>query len=135
MIIWSRWGFLSFLAIGFGVATAFGLNALLDDRIQGQLIGATIFLFAAIYNLVLAFFVYPRLDKARPVTYTVPLPQPIKHPNGQVQTHAVRPALDSEGRQLWTQPRSTLFFIPATVLWIPCLLGAVVLAVLGLVSG
>ncbi len=60
MIIWSRWGFLSFLAIGLGVATAFGLNALLDDRIQGELIGATIFLFAAIYNLVLAFFVYPR---------------------------------------------------------------------------
>jgi hypothetical protein len=134
VIIWTRWGFLSFLAIGLGVATAFGLNAVVGGPLQGAMIGAAIFLFAGIYNLALAYLVYPRLDKPRPVTYTQPLPQPITHLNGVVQTHQVLPALDAEGNQLWTRPRSTLFLIPGQYIWVPCLAVSLVLAVVGLVD-
>jgi hypothetical protein len=132
MIIWSRWGFLSFLAIGLGVATAFGLNALIGAQMMGATFGAAIFLFAGMYNLVLAYAVYPRLDKPRPVTYTQALAQPITHPNGVVQTHQVLPALDADGEQLWVHPRSTLFFVPARFVWLLCLAAALVLAVIGL---
>lgn len=132
MIIWSRWGFLSFLAIGLGVGTAFGLNALVDAALDGATIGAAVFLFAGVYNLVLAVVAYPRLDKPRPVTYTEALPQPITHPNGVVQTHQVLPALDADGKQLWARPRSTLFFVPAQFVWVLCLAAALVLAVIGL---
>jgi len=132
VIIWTRWGFLSFLAIGLGVATAFGLNAVIGEPLQGATIGAAIFLFAGIYNLVLAYLIYPRLDKPRPVTYTQALAQPITHPNGVVQTHQVLPALDADGEQLWVHPRSTLFFVPARFVWLLCLAAALVLAVIGL---
>jgi hypothetical protein len=131
VIIWTRWGFLSFLAIGLGVGTAFGLNALIGEPMQGATIGAAIFLFAGIYNLVLAYVVYPRLDKPRPVTYTQPLPQPIKHPNGVVQTHQVLPALDADGNQLWVRTQSTLFFVPGRYVWVLCLVASLVLAVVG----
>ena len=132
MIIWSRWGFLSLLAIGLGVGTAFGLDALLGGPFQGVTTGAAFFLFAGIYNLVLAYAVYPRLDKPRPVTYTQALPEPVTHPNGVVQTHQLLPALDHDGNQLWARPRSTLFLIPVQYVWVLCLAAALVLAVIGL---
>ena len=134
MIIWTRWGFLSFIAFGLGVGAALGLISVFHGSTDGPLVGALVFFFAGIFNLALAYFVYPRLDKPKPVTYTVPLPQPIKHPNGQVQTHAVQPALDTEGKQLWSQSHSSLFFIPARFLWVPLLLVSLILTIVGLVS-
>lgn len=134
VIIWSRWGFLSFLAFGLGVVAALGVISLFGGSTEGALTGALVFLFAGIFNLVLALVVYPRLDKPKPVTYTVKLPQPIKHANGQVQTHAVQPALDTDGQQLWSQSHSSLFFIPARILWVPLLAVALILAIVGLVS-
>ena len=62
----------------------------------GPLLGATIFACAAGVNVLLALFVYPRLDKPLRVTFTRPLAQPVRHPNGAVQTHEVVPALDPE---------------------------------------
>ena len=121
------------LAIGLGVGTAFGLNALLTTPVDGAMFGAAAFAFAGIYNLVLTFVVYPRLDKPRPVTYTQALPEPVTHPNGVVQTHEVLPALDVDGKQVWVRPQSTLFFLPARLVWVPCLGVALVLAVVGLV--
>ncbi|GAA3631067.1 hypothetical protein [Microlunatus ginsengisoli] len=134
MIIWSRWGFLSLLAIGLGVGTAFGLDALTGAQLEGATIGAVIFLFAGIFNLALAYLVYPRLDKPRPVTYTQSLPEPITHANGVVQTHQVLPALDADGKQVWARPTSTLFFVPARLVWVLCLLAALVLGVIGLLG-
>jgi hypothetical protein len=133
VIIWSRWGFLSFLAIGLGALTAFGIDLAMGEVIQGFQMGAAVLLLAAAYNLVLALVVYPRLDKPRPVTYTQPLPEPITHPNGVVQTHQVLPALDAQGQQLWARPRSTLLFIPAQYVWVVWLAGSAVLAGIGLV--
>jgi hypothetical protein len=120
------------LAIGLGVATAFGLNTVIGELMQGLTIGAAIFLFAGIYNLILTYLVYPRLDKPRRVTYTRELPEPITHPNGVVQTHHVLPALDADGNQLWTRPTSTLFSIPVQFVWVLCLVAALVLAVIGM---
>lgn len=128
MLIWSRWGFLSFLGFGVGVGLAFLLLSPLGLD-SGPLVGATIFACAAAVNALLAFLVYPRLDKPRPATFTRPLAQAVRHPNGAVQTHEVLPALDPEGRPLWHQPRSTLFFIPARLIWIGLLAVAVVLSV------
>ncbi len=132
MIIWSRWGFLSLLAIGLGVGTAFLLDTLTGNPMKGPTIVAAGLVFAGLYNLVLALLVYPRLDKPRPVTYTQSLPEPIRHPNGVVQTHQVLPALDVEGKQLSSTPRSTLFAIPARSVWVVCLAASLVLAGLGL---
>ena len=134
MLIWSRWGFLSFLGFGLGVGLAFLLLSPFGSA-DGPLLGATIFACAAGVNALLAYLVYPRLDRPRPVTFTRPLAEPLRHPNGAVQTHEVVPALDPEGRPLWQQPRSTLFFIPARVIWIGLLAVAVVLGVVSLFSG
>ena len=128
MIIWSRWGFLSFLGFGVGVGLALLLLSPLGLD-SGPLVGATVFACAAGVNALLAYLVYPRLDRARPVTFTRPLAQPVRHPNGAVQTHEVLPALDPSGRPLWQQPQSTLFFIPARRIWIVLLAVAVVLSV------
>ncbi|MFT4109053.1 hypothetical protein [Propionicimonas sp.] len=123
MIIWSRWGFLSFLGFGLGVGLAFATASAFGLDTSGMLMGALIFLWAAAINFLLARLVYPRLDKPRQVTVTRQLPQPYTWPDGRVQTHEVVPALDPQGRAMWVTPRSSLFFIPATILWIP--LGAV----------
>ncbi len=134
MIIWTRWGFLSFLGFGVGVVLALGTGSLLQID-GGPAMGALVFLWAAAVNLALAYLVYPRLDKPRQVTITRPLPQPYTWPDGRVQTHEVVPALDPDGRPVWQQPRSTLFFIPAAVLWIPLGVVSLVLAVAALVTG
>jgi hypothetical protein len=128
MIIWSRWGFLSFLGFGVGVALALG-SASLIGLTGGPAMGALVFFWAAMVNLLLAYQVYPRLDRPKLMTFTRLLPQPFTGPDGRVQTYEVVPALDPDGQQVWTKPRSTLFFIPATILWIPLLLGAAGLGV------
>lgn len=135
MIIWSRWGFLTFICIGLGVGMALGIvPALTGETPTGLTPAVIIFGVAGLLNLLLVQFVYARLDKPRPVTYTVALPQPIVHPNGVKQTSEVRTALDEEGNPLWRRPSSSLFFIPVRAwTWI-FLIGAVVLLVISLVS-
>jgi hypothetical protein len=123
VIIWSRWGILSFAGFGVGVALALACGNLFGVT-GGPGFGALVFFWAAMVNLLLAFQVYPRVDKPRPLTLTKQLAQPYTWPDGRVQTHEVVPALDPAGQQVWTKPRSTLFFIPADLIWIPLLLGA-----------
>lgn len=116
-MIWSRWGFLSFLCIGVGVAVTLPLASALGLPNSGVHIGAMIFTVTALLNLALAFWAYPRLDRPRPVVVSRPLPQALRLPDGTLRTHEVVPALDREGQQVWTAPTSRLFFIPATRWW------------------
>lgn len=125
MIIWSRWGFLSFLAIGASVAVFLPTLSMLGLPEQGTYVGATIFTLTAAFNAALARWAYPRLDKPRALTFTRPLPQPYRLPNGTVQTHEVLPMLDPHGDQVWEARQSTLFFIPAKYFW--AIFGAVAL--------
>ncbi|SJM70221.1 hypothetical protein [Gulosibacter sp. 10] len=137
MIIWTRWGFLSFLAVGLGVLCAFGVDTLLlGGIVEGSpWLGALVLGFAALINFVLARWVYPALDKPRPVTITRPLQMPYRTPDGRVVTEETVPALDPEGRPVVVRPVSTLFFIPARYFFIILGLGAVALAIVALVTG
>ena len=137
MIIWSRWGFLSFLGIGLGVGLAFVMVHLVPSESvdDGPVLGATVLTCAAGVNALLAYLVYPRLDRPRPVTFTRPLAQPVRHPNGSLQTHEVVAAQDPEGRPIWERPRSTLFFIPARLIWVVLLVLAAVVGLISLFSG
>lgn len=133
MVIWSRWGFLSFLCIGLAVAVVVGLLPALGAPTQGALMGAMLFALAAGFNWLLVRFVYARLDKPVPVTYTQRLPEPVVHPNGARQTHAVHTAHDEQGNPLWRRPNSSLFFIPVRYLTFVFLAVALVLLIVGLV--
>jgi len=47
-----------------------------------------------------------------------PLPYPVTHPNGQVQTHELAHAVDEHGQPLYeVPPSSSLFFIPVKYIW------------------
>lgn len=116
-----------------GIPLALGTANMLNTE-AGAVIGAFVFLYAAAFNLALAYLVFPRLDKARPVSFTRPLPQPVRLPDGSVRTHETVPALDPEGRQIWERPRSTLFFIPSDILWIPLAAVGLILAVAALLG-
>lgn len=91
MVIRNRWGILSFFGFGIGVAMTLGLVTVV----------ALIYACVAAVNWALARWLYPRLDKPRPVTMTRQLPQPYMRPDGNMQTHEVVQALDPEGRPLW----------------------------------
>lgn len=116
-MIFSRWGFLSFLSIGIGVAVALPVAAAVGLPNSGVHIGAMVFTVTALVNVALALWVYPRLDRPRPVTVLQPLPQPVPRQDGTAQTHQVVHAVDRDGNQIWRTPRSRLFFIPATLWW------------------
>ena len=124
MIIWTRWGILSFFGFGVGVGLALGTISLFHLPEQGLIVPTLVFTCAAAVNWAMARWLYPRLDKPRPVTVTRPLPQPYTWPDGRVQTHEVVPVFDPEGQPIWTFPSSSLFFIPVKHLWIVLLVVA-----------
>ncbi|MDR3068723.1 MAG: hypothetical protein LBU50_04390 [Cellulomonas sp.] len=124
MIIWTRWGILSFVGFGIGVGIALGLGSLLGLPDRGLVVPTTIFAAAGAVNWAMAQWLYPRLDRPRPVTITRMLPQPYTWPDGRVQTHEVVPACDPEGQPLWVTPSSSLFFIPVKYLWIVLLVAS-----------
>jgi hypothetical protein len=126
VIIFSRWGFLVLLAMGAGVLFALGLNRLIAPDVRsgpgfGVFIGVGWLVAAALTWVLVRFVVRPHLDKPRPLFVLHPLPQPIVTDRGK-QTHRQVPAIDPEtGKQIYTQPKSTFFFIPLSV-W-PIILG------------
>lgn len=62
---------------------------------------------------VFAEFALPRLDKPRPQFIHHQLPQPVVDAQGNTFTHRSVPVVNQEtGQQVFTQPSSTLFFIP-----------------------
>lgn len=118
MIIWQRWGILAVLFAGAGVGLGFLLKTLLGVRAEsGPSVGVFIgvgFVLAAVGLWAFDRFVVDRhLDKAKPAYLLEPLPEPVVNERGVRQTHRQVPVLHPEtGQQIWTQPRSTLFFIP-----------------------
>ncbi len=97
-------------------------------------VGALVWGFAALFNLMLALWVYPRLDRPQPRMVVQPLAEPLPLPDGSFQTEAVVPALDSEGNPILDQRHSSIFFIPARYLWVVLAAGAVVFEVLALLG-
>lgn len=131
MIIFTRWGFLVVFFAAAGSLLGFGLQALVTGSADpgrfvffglGEMVGAVGLWFFS--RAVLD----RHLDKPKPLTVTERLAQPYVHPNGAVQHFTTSPVLHPQtGQPLWSQPRSTLFFIPVRI-W-AYLLGALGLSV------
>jgi hypothetical protein len=126
VIIFSRWGFLVLLAMGAGGLCALGLHRLIAPEVSsgpgfGVFIGVGWLIAAVLTWVLVRFVVRSHLDKARPLYVLHPLPQPVVTKRGR-QTYRQVPAIDPEtGNAIYTQPRSTFFFLPLSV-W-PIILG------------
>jgi hypothetical protein len=140
MIIWSRWGILVMLFVGLGVGLGFIIKTLAGvEAKSGPTVGLYIGL-GFILSAVLLFFavrltVGKIIDKPRPAVAWQQLAEPVKLENGATQTHRPVPITDPDtGAQLYTNPRSTFFFIP--VKYWPYLLAAlgVVLILINVVT-
>ncbi len=118
MIIWSRWGFIAFLAFGASLALGFAVETIVAPDAppnagilnicfgMGFLLGATGLWAFNIYAL-------PRLDKPRPQFVHQKLAQPIVNQDGSSVTHQAVPVVNQQtGQQVYTRPSSSLFFIP-----------------------
>ena len=133
MIIWQRWGILAILFVGAGVGLGFLLKALFGVRENsgapvGVFIGVGFVLAAAGLWAFDRFVLDRHLDKARPAYILEPLPEPVVNAQGVRQTHRQVPVVHPEtGQQIFTQPRSSLFFIPFRFL--PFVLGALGLVI------
>ena len=121
MIIWSRWGILVFVLLGFGVGTGALLHLVVNPGVDdgpgfGLFMGVGLVM-AGIYTYVLnRFAVAPHLDKPRQHFVLQQLTQPVTHPNGARQTHQQIPVLHPEtGQPLFVRPRSSFFFVPVAV--------------------
>jgi len=143
VIIWRRWGILSFLAIGVGTGLAFGLIALFclpsSGRVGDPLVGALVCAGAGLVNWALVRWVYSRTDRPRPVTVTRRIAEPHRQGNGSDPTELVLPVVDEFGRPVMAQPPpSALFFIPVQYVTFVYLAMADIFAVAvitGLVTG
>lgn len=95
--------------------------------------GALVWGFAALFNLALALWVYPRLDRPKPrmVVQALATPEPLG--NGQFRTEVGVPAVDEAGNQIYDQVHSSLFMIPARYLWIVLAAGAVIFQIVAFV--
>jgi len=129
ILIWQRWGILVVLffplgiGIGFLLKTIFGVQANSGPSV-GIFIGLGFVISAAIMYFVVKATVGKVIDKPTPAVVWQPLAEPVKNENGSIQTHRAIPVTDPDtGQQLWTQPRSTLFFVP--VKYWPYVLGAI----------
>jgi len=131
VIIFSRWGFFVLLFGAAGSLLGLGIQALVTGSVEpGR------FVFFGLGEMIAAaglwFFsravIDRHLDKPKPITITERLAQPYVHPNGAVQHFQTIPLLHPQtGQQMWTQPRSTFFFMP--VIYWAYLIGAVGLTV------
>jgi len=118
ILIWQRWGILVVpffgigVAIGFLVKTIFGVDANSGSQV-GVFIGLGLVISAAALWLAIGATVGKVIDKPRPAFVWQQLAEPVVAENGAKQTHQAIPVTNPQtGQQLWTQPRSTLFFIP-----------------------
>jgi hypothetical protein len=118
VIIWSRWGIFVMLFVGFGVLLGFIIKTLAGVQANS---GPTVGLYMGlgfVISAVALFFVVKAtvgkvIDKPKPAVVWQQLPAPVTNENGLRQTHRAIPVTDPEtGAQLYTRPRSTLFFIP-----------------------
>lgn len=118
MIIWSRWGILVMLFVGFGVLLGFIIKTLAGVQADsGPTVGLYIGLGFILSSVALFFAVKATvgkiIDKPQPAVVWQKLAEPITNENGLRQTHRAVPVTDPDtGAQLYTTPRSSLFFIP-----------------------
>lgn len=133
-MVWSGWGWLSFLALGLGIVAS-GPIAQISNLPNGRMWSAVAFALAAAFNAVLAYAVYPRLDRPQPVLEPRELPQPVRESDGTIRTTETVQAVDAGGRPLWTRPTSRLFLIPARKIWMVFLAIALILGVIGTFTG
>jgi hypothetical protein len=144
VIIWSRWGILVFPFFGIGAGLGFLLKTLLGNSADSgspvaMFVGAGLLLSAVGLWFFSTYVVERHLDKPQQAFFLQPLPVPVVHPNGVRQTHTQLPVLHPEtGQPIWTQRRSTFFFVP--VRYWPYILGALglllfVIGVVGTLAG
>ncbi|MGE3191875.1 MAG: hypothetical protein AB7K08_00225 [Microbacteriaceae bacterium] len=140
MIIWSRWGILVMLFVGLGVGLGFIIKTVAGVQADsgptvGLYIGLGFILSAAVLFVVVRATVGKVIDKPRPAVVWQQLAQPVTLDNGTTVTQRPIPVTDPDtGAQLYTTPRSTLFFIPVKY-WPYVLAGlGVVLIVVNLIQ-
>lgn len=120
MIIWSRWGILVMLFVGLGVGLGFIIKTIAGvDADSGPTVGLYIGLGFILSSVALFFAVKATvgkvIDRPQPAVAWQKLAEPFVNENGLKQTHRAIPVTDPDtGAQLYTSPRSTLFFIPVT---------------------
>lgn len=118
MIIWSRWGILAFPFIGIGIAIGLGLKALLlpadtANDADGVFVGVGMLLAAVLLLIAVKLLVGKVIDKPQPAYFSERLPAPEKTEHGTTRTHRQVALRHPEtGQQIYTNPQSTLFFIP-----------------------
>lgn len=118
ILIWQRWGILAILFVPLGLGIGFLLKTILGVESDskgpdGMFIGIGLILSAVVMWFVVRATVGKVIDKPRPAVVWQQLAEPIVGENGAKQTHRAVPVTDPDtGTQLWTQPRSTLFFVP-----------------------
>ncbi|CAN5346887.1 hypothetical protein BH09ACT4_BH09ACT4_06930 [soil metagenome] len=118
ILIWQRWGILAILFVPIGIAIGFLLKAILGvpnspGNAVGALVGVGLIISAALMWLVVRATVGKIIDKPKPAFVWQHLAEPVVDANGATQTQRAIAVTDPDtGQQLWTHPRSTLFFIP-----------------------
>lgn len=118
ILIWQRWGILVVLFFGLGVGLGFLLKAIFGVQANsgspvGVFVGLGFLISAAILWLIVRATVGKVIDKPQPAVVWQQLAEPVVGEDGVKRTHRAVPVTDPDtGQQLWTQPKSTLFFIP-----------------------
>jgi hypothetical protein len=118
ILIWQRWGILVFLFVPLAIGLGFLLKAIFGVQANsgapvGVFVGLSFILSAVALYFVAKATIGKVIDKPQPAVVWQQLAEPVKNENGTTQTHRAIPVTDPDtGQQLWTTPRSTLFFIP-----------------------
>jgi hypothetical protein len=114
-----------FVPLGFGIASA--LAAYLGVKPgngMGILTGAGFVISAALMWFVIRAVEGRVIDRPRPAFVWQQLAEPVVDEKGATQTRRAVPVTDPDtGEQLWTHPKSTLFFIPLK--YLPFVLGGI----------
>lgn len=118
ILIWQRWGILVFLFVPLGIGLGFLLKAIVGVQPNsgapvGVFVGLGFILSSIAMYFIIRATVGKVIDKPQPAVVWQQLAEPVTNENGVKQTHRAIPVTDPDtGAQLWTTPRSTLFFVP-----------------------
>jgi hypothetical protein len=127
IVVWQRWGILAalFIPLAFGIAAALAaVLGVTSGNGKGMLIGTGFVISAALLWLVVRAVEGRIIDKPKPAFVWQQLDQPVVDEKGVTQTRRAVPVTDPvTGEQLWTRPKSTLFFIPLK--YLPFVLGGI----------